>query len=86
MFRDVVDSYGADLAAEQYFDKFTLSLTAGIGQIKYYNPVPFIETEETGFSSSLGLTVCPFASLTVTGSFLRKFDNNLYQLIIESME
>jgi len=80
---DLLDAYEAAIEGEYYHNKFTLSISARISNIEYENPAPFIDTDETGFSSAIGIPAYPLDNLAVTTSYSHRLDNNLYELLVE---
>ncbi len=83
IYQEELASYIISLKTEYYLNRFTFALDTGISNIDYDDPVPFIDTDETGFSSSTLITVYPFKNVAITGSYSYAFDNQLYTVSLE---
>ncbi len=67
---DDLDSGLIGLEGEYYLNRFTVAGGAGVANIDYETPVPFIETSATDFCGSLGLRYYPLDDLMLSGTYL----------------
>jgi len=80
---DDVRSGEIGIEAEYYFRAVTLGVYTGVATIKYGDPVPFIDTDETTPFGSVYLGIYPIPNLLLRPSYTRKFNNNQYALDME---
>ena len=72
-----VDTFQVGAEGEYYFKRFTFGAFAGVGQINYANPAPFIDTNPTRFIGSVSAGYYPINNLLVSASFTTAFNDNL---------
>ncbi len=72
-----VDTFQVGAEGEYYFKCFTFGAFAGVGQINYANPAPFIDTNPTRFIGSVSAGYYPINNLLVSASYTTAFNNNL---------
>lgn len=81
--RTGVDTFQIGMEAECYLDRITFGVFAGLGQISYARPAPFIDTEPTRFVGSFRADWYPTDELRVGACYMHAFDNNLLKGEIE---
>ena len=72
-----VDTFQVGAEAEYYLNRFTFGAFAGIGQINYANPAPFIDTNPTRFVGSVSAGYYPINNLLVSASYTTAFKDNM---------
>ena len=77
LYRDGVDTFQAGAEGEYYLNRFTFGVFAGVGQIKYDNAVPFIDTNPTKFIGRVSAGYYPIDDLLVSASYTTAFEDNL---------
>jgi hypothetical protein len=75
--RSGVDTFQIGAEGEYYLDRFTFGLFAGVGQINYANPAPFINVNPTRFVGSVSAGYYPINNLLVSASYTTAFNDNL---------
>lgn len=76
-------SLHAGVEAEYYFHQFTFGLSAGIGHLKYDQPVSFFETDQTRFVGSAFAAWYPVDQLMIEVGYANLFESHLGQAVIE---
>jgi hypothetical protein len=74
---DSVASFQAGAEGEYYFKRLTLGAFAGVGQINYANPAPFIDTSPTRFIGQISAGYYPIDNLLASVSYTTAFQDNL---------
>ena len=77
LYRDGVDTFQVGAEGEYYLDCFTFGAFAGVGQINYANPAPFIDTNPTRFVGSVSAGCYPVSNLLVSASYTTAFRENM---------
>ena len=72
-----VDTFQVGAEGEYYLNRFTFGAFAGVGQINYANPAPFIDTNPTRFVGSVSAGYYPMNNLLVSASYTTAFNDNL---------
>lgn len=80
---DLVDSFELGIEAEYYIDWLTLGAKGGYSSIEYDQPVPFIETDESGVFGLVYATVYPFEDLSLTFGVEQRFANTSVRCDVE---
>lgn len=80
---DVVDSFELGVEAEYYIDWLTLGAKGGYSSIEYDQPVPFIETDESGAFGLVYATMYPLEDLSLTFGVEQRFDNTSVRCDVE---
>jgi hypothetical protein len=57
LHRDGVDTFQLGTEGQYYLGRFTFGVFAGVGQINYANPAPFIDTDPRGLSGPFRLII-----------------------------
>ena len=81
--RDGVDTFQLGAEGEYYFHRLTFGAFAGVGQINYASPAPFIDTNPTRFVGRVSAGYYPLDNLLVSGSYTTAFNDNLFKGDIE---
>jgi hypothetical protein len=71
------DTFQVGAEGEYYLNRFTFGAFAGVGQINYANPAPFIDTNPTRFVGSVSAGYYPMNNLLVSASYTTAFNDNL---------
>ena len=79
LYREGVDTFQLGAESEYYFHRLTFGAFAGVGQINYANPAPFIDTNPTRFVGVLSAGYYPIDNLLVSGSYTTAFNDNLFK-------
>jgi hypothetical protein len=77
LYRRGVDTFQVGAEGEYYLNRFTLGAFAGVGSIKYAQPVPFIDTNPTRFVGRVSIGYYPMDDLLVSASYTTAFKDNL---------
>jgi len=72
-----VDTFQVGAEGEYYFKRVTFGAFAGVGQINYANPAPFIDTNPTRFVGSVSAGCYPINNLLFSASYTTAFNDNL---------
>ncbi|MDE3066184.1 MAG: hypothetical protein KGJ60_01390 [Verrucomicrobiota bacterium] len=80
---DAVNTFQAGVEGAYYLKRFTFGAFAGVGQIKYANPAPFINTHPTRFVGTVSAGFYPIDDLLVSASYMTAFRNNLVEGALE---
>jgi hypothetical protein len=81
---EVLDSWAGGFEGEYYLNHFTLFAQTGMINIDYaVGPLPFIETDATGYYAIVGAGFYPVDNLCLSCSYTHVFDNGLFQGEIE---
>lgn len=76
---DSVDTFQVGAEGEYYFKRLTFSAFAGVGQINYADPAPFIDTNPTRFVGRVSAGYYPMDNLLASVSYTTAFRDNLVQ-------
>lgn len=74
---DPVDTFQVGAEGEYYFKRLTFGAFAGVGQINYANPAPFIDTNPTRFVGQVSAGYYPMDNLLASVSYTTAFRDNL---------
>ena len=77
LYRSGVGTFQVGAEGEYYLDRFTFGAFAGVGQINYANPAPFIDSNPTRFVGSVSAGCYPISNLLVSASYTTAFRDNL---------
>lgn len=77
LYRDGVDTFQVGAEGEYYLHRFTFGLFAGLGQINYANPAPFINTNPTRFIGRVSAGYYPIDNVLISASYTTAFNDNL---------
>ncbi|MBI1177015.1 hypothetical protein GC207_06200 [bacterium] len=80
---EVQYSLHAGLEAEYYLPQFTFGLSAGVGHLKYDQPVSFFATDQTRFVGSAFAAWYPIDQLMIEVGYANLFENHLGQAVVE---
>ena len=80
---NLVDSYELSLEGEYYMNWVTFGAKFGYAEIKYNEPAPFIETDESKLFGMLYATVYPTDNLSISVGLENRFDNNSLRMDAE---
>lgn len=74
---DAIDSFQVGAEGEYYLKRLTFSAFAGVGQINYSIPAPFIDTHPTRFVGQICASYYPMNNLVAGVSYASAFQDNL---------
>lgn len=80
---EVQYSLHAGIEGEYYLRRFTLGLSAGVGHLKYDQPVSFFDTDQTRIVGSAFVAWYPVDQLMFQLGYANLFENHLGQAVAE---